>query len=162
MPQCDHFDDPTICKFCAPRDVVVARLESEIRRLGALTIRDADGRIVTQGAFNALMGQRDRAWEDLDTMTACYNAAKGQREAAREPARAIARALNSLDHAEDCQKHAHDECGPDDTEPDGWRCDGGGLDRDECEPRECECGLSQQVELADELLAALGLLPTKA
>lgn len=33
MPACDHFDDPNTCKFCAPRDVVIARFEAEGRRL---------------------------------------------------------------------------------------------------------------------------------
>ena len=47
MPQCDHFDDPTTCKFCAPRDVVVARFEERCRQLSAdleAARRDADTR----------------------------------------------------------------------------------------------------------------------
>ena len=68
------------------------------------------------------------------------------------------------DHAEDCAKHAHDECGPDETEPDGWLCSGGGLDREECEPRECECGLSRLREMADKIesLASLCVLADPA
>ncbi len=29
-------------------------------------ILDKDGKMVTQGAFFALLGQRDRAWDDVD------------------------------------------------------------------------------------------------
>lgn len=36
------------------------RAEADVERLLALALRDADGMIVTQGAFNALIGQRDR------------------------------------------------------------------------------------------------------
>lgn len=37
----------------------------------------------------------------------------------------LSTALANWTHAEDCSKYAHDECGPDETEPDGWSCTGG-------------------------------------
>lgn len=78
-----------------------------------------------------------------------------------EPVKAIARALNSLDHAEDCPRCCHDECGPDADEEAGWDCQQY-EPREVCEPLACECGLTQQRELVDEALAAFGLLPTEA
>ena len=74
----------------------------------------------------------------------------------------LASTLANWSHSEDCQKHAHDECGPDESEPEGWYCAGGGLDRAECEPRECECGLENVQILASEILLALSVIPRSA
>lgn len=55
----------------AERDGMKKRLddaESEVRKLRPMVMRDVDGHVITQGALNALMSQRNTAWTEAESL----------------------------------------------------------------------------------------------
>jgi hypothetical protein len=66
--------------------------------------------------------------------------------------------LSGWGHSEECLKDGHAECCDDPSEESGWYCEQNDA-REDCEPRECECGVEKVKTLAARLKTALEPFP---